>query len=270
MSTATVTFRLTGPQQAWSTRERSSTRPTQDHPTKSGVIGLVANALGRDRTDDINDLRALRLGVRADRAGRIESDFHTSGSGSFPLLPSEVLSDPALARTASKGAPLKRTYSAPKNIDRDSKGSLVAKRTSAILTTDEYLCDADFTIALSGPRELVDRIARALTDPARSLHLGRRAYPLSAPPDPTVHSVDDPTAALDLIPPRHSQAQHLLWTEEHPTRGPHPDTEIVIDQPTRFDNRHNAGRLEKRHISLPSSAAPANSIIDFFAPEEHP
>ena len=267
MTTATVTFRLAGPQQAWSARERNAYRPTQDHPTKSGIVGLVANALGRDRADDISDLTSLQLGIRADRMGIIESDYHTSGSGDFPLLPAEALADPTMARAAAKGLPLDRTYAAPKNIRRDNKGNLVAKRDAAVLTTDQYLADAAFVVALTGPQALVEQISAALTAPARSLHLGRKAYPLSAPPMPVVHSTAHPAEALALTPPPRIQAHHPTWIEETPTRGTRStNTQIVTDQPTRFDHRRNVGRLETRSAA---TFTPPDAV-DFFAPEEQP
>lgn len=263
MTTATVVFRLAGPQQAWSTAGRGARRPTQDHPTKSGVIGMVANALGRDRADDVTDLAALRFGVRADRPGRIESDYHTSGSGRFPLLPSEVLADPALTRAAAKGLPLERSYAAPKNITRDRKGVLVGKRGDAILTRDEYLVDAAFTIALTGPVAVVEEVAAALRAPARSLHLGRKAYPLSAPPSPSVHPVDDPAAALALMPAPTAPAYVETWIEQEPGRQD-GNTQIVMDQPISFGARCSAPRLETRRTTVTAAT------VDFFTPEDQP
>ncbi|MBM4574950.1 type I-E CRISPR-associated protein Cas5/CasD [Rhodococcus hoagii] len=271
MTGATVTFRLAGPQQAWSSRERRAYRPTQDHPTKSGIIGLVANALGRDRADDISDLAALQMGVRADRPGVLESDYHTSGSGNFPLLPTEVIADPALARAAAKNLPLERTYAAPKNVRRDGKGVLVGKRDAAVLTTDEYLADAAFTIALTGDHQIIDQIAAALAAPARSLHLGRKAYPLSAPPAPRVHAVEDPAAALAVVPALHSAQHHSIWIEERPGRHHATgDTQIIVDQPTRFDTRRTVARLESHRAATAPDLPDAAGGVDFFAPEEQP
>jgi len=42
----TVFVRLEGPLQSWGTRARWGERDTELEPTKSGVIGLVACALG--------------------------------------------------------------------------------------------------------------------------------------------------------------------------------------------------------------------------------
>lgn len=77
---AVLTLRLAGPMQSWSVGSRFVRRTTRDAPSKSGVIGLLAAALGRTRDADLADLAALRFGVRVDRPGRILRDFHTARS----------------------------------------------------------------------------------------------------------------------------------------------------------------------------------------------
>lgn len=64
--------------QAWGSASRFTTRQTRHEPTKSGVIGLLAAAQGRRRTDPIEDLARLVFGVRIDQRGRIERDFQTA------------------------------------------------------------------------------------------------------------------------------------------------------------------------------------------------
>lgn len=71
-------LRLAGPLQSWGDASRFTQRHTRTEPTKSGVIGLLAAALGRRRTDPIEDLAALSFGVRVDQRGRIERDFQTA------------------------------------------------------------------------------------------------------------------------------------------------------------------------------------------------
>jgi CRISPR system Cascade subunit CasD len=51
---------------------------TEREPTKSGVVGLIAAALGRRRTDPIEDLQKLKFGVRIDQIGKLVKDFHTA------------------------------------------------------------------------------------------------------------------------------------------------------------------------------------------------
>ncbi|WP_053122573.1 CRISPR-associated protein Cas5 [Mycolicibacterium conceptionense] len=87
----TVLLRLSGLMQSWALEARGARRSTHTRPTKSGVIGLIANALGRDFTDSIDDLAALRFGTRVDAPGHIEIDYHTTGGGgSYQALPLEV------------------------------------------------------------------------------------------------------------------------------------------------------------------------------------
>ncbi|GEE03855.1 type I-E CRISPR-associated protein Cas5/CasD [Gordonia spumicola] len=73
----TLLLGLAGPQQAWGDSSRFTQRQTRPEPTKSGVLGLLASAMGRRRTDPIEDLASLSFGVRTDQPGRLERDFQT-------------------------------------------------------------------------------------------------------------------------------------------------------------------------------------------------
>lgn len=75
---AVLVLRLAGPMQAWGDSSRFTQRSTRSEPTKSGVLGLLAAADGRRRTDPVEDLAQLRFGVRVDQPGRIVRDFHTA------------------------------------------------------------------------------------------------------------------------------------------------------------------------------------------------
>ena len=44
---------LKGPMQSWGDESRYQTRATATTPTKSGIIGLIAAAQGRRRTDPV-------------------------------------------------------------------------------------------------------------------------------------------------------------------------------------------------------------------------
>ncbi len=72
---STLLLRLAGPLQAWGTESKFNTRQTGTVPSKSGVIGLLAAALGLSRDADLSALRALRFGVRTDQAGQLLRDF---------------------------------------------------------------------------------------------------------------------------------------------------------------------------------------------------
>jgi len=75
---ATLLMRSQGPMQSWGSRSRFEERDTEREPTKSGIIGLICAALGRDREEKIDDLVALTMGVRADNEGTVRVDFHTA------------------------------------------------------------------------------------------------------------------------------------------------------------------------------------------------
>lgn len=74
----TLLLRLQGPLQSWGTTSRFDERDTQLEPSKSGVLGLVCAALGRDRCEPVDDLAALIMGVRVDREGVVLRDYQTA------------------------------------------------------------------------------------------------------------------------------------------------------------------------------------------------
>ena len=79
---ATLLLRLAAPLQSWGSDSKFETRKTDREPTKSGVVGLLAAALGlcRDDTESLARLNGLRFAVRADQEGSLLVDFHTAKS----------------------------------------------------------------------------------------------------------------------------------------------------------------------------------------------
>jgi CRISPR system Cascade subunit CasD len=132
---------LAGPMQSWGTQSHFTNRDTGREPSKSGVVGLVCAALGRDRAAPIDDLARLRFGVRVDRDGVVRRDYHTA---------SDVL-----------------------RANGDQKPTEVSHRF--------YLADAVFLAAFEGPEDLVRRLQFALEHPVWPLFLGRKAFVPSRP-----------------------------------------------------------------------------------------
>jgi CRISPR system Cascade subunit CasD len=64
--------------QSWGTSSRFTRRATDRVPSKSGVVGLLAAAQGRRRTDPLEELLELKLAVRTEQAGCVERDFQTA------------------------------------------------------------------------------------------------------------------------------------------------------------------------------------------------
>lgn len=77
---STLLLRLAAPLQSWGSESKFERRTTGREPTKSGVVGLLAAALGRRRNEAINDLALLKFGVRTDKPGQVMVDFHTAKS----------------------------------------------------------------------------------------------------------------------------------------------------------------------------------------------
>ena len=77
---STLLLRLKGPMQSWGVTSKFDTRTTERAPSKSAVVGMLAGALGRRRNDSIDDLTALRFGVRIDDEGKLMRDYHTAKS----------------------------------------------------------------------------------------------------------------------------------------------------------------------------------------------
>lgn len=73
---STLLLRLAAPLQAWGADSKYDVRKTQREPTKSGVVGMLASALGQKRDEPLSNLASLRFGVRVDREGELLRDFH--------------------------------------------------------------------------------------------------------------------------------------------------------------------------------------------------
>lgn len=141
----TLLLRLVGPMQSWGITSRFDQRDTGKEPSKSGVVGLLAAALGIDRENwtSLEPLTHLSMGVRHDRPGVPKRDYQTA---------QHIIS-----------------------ADR-------SKIHETAVTTRDYLADAAFLVGLEcNERPLLERIHSALRDPVWTLALGRKSYVPSEP-----------------------------------------------------------------------------------------
>ena len=72
----TMLLRLAAPLQSWGAESKFETRRTLSYPTKSGVIGLLAAALGYSRETPLDRLNGLTFGIRVEQEGDLLSDYH--------------------------------------------------------------------------------------------------------------------------------------------------------------------------------------------------
>ena len=159
-------FRLYAPLAAWGTTAVGQERPSDAHPGKSAVCGLLAAALGIHR-DEESRLETLHAGygfaVRVDTPGVLLRDYHTA------QVP---------GRVDLKGRP---------RASRRDELAVARYKLNTVLSAREYRCDALYTAILwaraTAPATL-DELRMALWRPAFPLYLGRKscapALPLEA------------------------------------------------------------------------------------------
>ena len=76
----TLLLRLAAPLQSWGSSSKFEIRTTEKMPTKSGVVGMLAAAMGLRRDAELSELNMLKFGVRADCEGEDITDFHIARS----------------------------------------------------------------------------------------------------------------------------------------------------------------------------------------------
>ncbi|MFE9558854.1 type I-E CRISPR-associated protein Cas5/CasD [Streptomyces sp. NPDC006703] len=244
----TVLLRLSGPMQAWAAHTPfESHHDTLTRPTKSGVIGLVANALGHDRTDDTSHLAALHFTVRADRPGHLEHDDYTAGAGTFPLDTLTLHTHPELAQQPDRfiyAAPREAT---PKTPPKASWAPSTRKTTKGRKT---YIVDGAFLAGLTGPQQLTDAVHEALMRPARLLHLGRRCCPPARliPHGTTPWDTEWPHH-VPLLPEATTPHPHYWQETLDPTAPALPE-----QPPTRYADRDHRTLAMTSHTATPPPA----------------
>lgn len=170
-----LTLYLDGPMQSWGYQSRFNRRTTLAHPTRSGVIGMLAAALGIDRADrqGLAALAPLQMEIlgllRADvKSGKIRlpsrwTDYHTVGGGYDP-------DDSA-----------KWKYIVRRAEDDTVKLKKPDAKKCVVVTYREFLSDIRFGVLLTGDAELLRRCDQALRNPRWGLWLGRKCCIAASP-----------------------------------------------------------------------------------------
>lgn len=211
---------LDGPMQSWGFASRFTRRTTALHPTKSGVTGLLAAALGYDKHSADEPAQIARLAaltcttVTLPKPGKREelpilrmSDYHTIGGGYDKKT--EAMKKPR----AASGAGLE-----------------------TVLSERHYLLDARFGVLLEGEADFLAEIALALQNPRCGLWLGRKCC---IPASPLLAGIGaSAEAALKLLLNRCGLdealcLEHFDHTIENPADDA-ADAEWLTDQPVAF------------------------------------
>ena len=171
---ACLALLLDAPLQSWGHASRFERRTTALHPTRSGVLGLVAAALGIDKNGpdeaaQLARLASLRVSTytlpRLDPRGRelpivrLE-DYHTVGAC---YDEDDIRQRQMLVHNAE--GKIRKSGGIP----------------TPAVTYRHYLLDARFGVLLEGPVALLGEIAAALADPHWGVWLGRKSCLPAAP-----------------------------------------------------------------------------------------
>jgi CRISPR system Cascade subunit CasD len=166
-------------------------RGSETRPARSALLGLLAAALGIERTEEARHA-ALESGygvaVRVDAPGTPFTDYHTA------QMP-----------------PVRRGQH-----HTTRRQELDAKPLETTLSRRDYRTDALFTIAVwathTGAPLALDDLAAALCQPRFCLSLGRKSCPLGLPPAPVIIQAKDALAAMEAReePAPEQRLRHML------------------------------------------------------------
>lgn len=206
---ALIVLVLEGALQSWGDHSKWDERDSGDFPAKSGVVGLIACAMGIERgSGELAELSdAIRMAVRADRPGTKTLDFHTV-----------------------QGNPL-----------RTAEGKR-APSASTVVSYRWYLEDACFAVFIETDAERRERIVSALKAPVWPLYLGRKSC---TPSRPVFECVTEKYAGLaDALAhyPRAARSikdEKLIYESDVPLPGAASYTrdDAIIEPDRRFEQR---------------------------------
>lgn len=194
-------LRLDGPIQAWGSHTFEDFRPSNQFPTRSGLLGLLGACLGLDRRDSLG-LEQLAISVEF----TVRVDKAVLREGAEKPMPKACVKLPDF-----------HTVLAARKVDGSiNKNPVVSRR--------EYLFDAAFTVIIgikpSAPITL-ETIADALHRPYFTPVLGRRSCPITRP-------------LLEEAPVEASDAKAVLMTVTPLGGLVYAEGELISTQPIRI------------------------------------
>lgn len=223
-------FRLYGPMAAWGDIAVGESRPSQAHPTRSAVLGLVAAALGLRRDDEAAH-QALADGyamaVCVDAPGELLRDYHTT-----------------------QVPPARRGVHHATRRDE-----LLGDKLNTILSQRDYRMDALYRVALWPRNETapytLEALAQALAQPAFVLYLGRKACPPALPLAPVCVQAASLRELFETLQPVHALPGPLpidtnptvYWEELEQAEAGFPPDALRLEY-TRRDRLFNRSRWQ--------------------------
>lgn len=227
---AALVFYLDAPMQAWGASSRFRHRKTESFPTKSGIIGLLAAALGIDKHAGDEAARLAPLATLRFSVFPIENtqdpvptlrleDFHTVGGGYDADDPRQVLH---ISRKASGGP------------------------STTVITHRTYLTDARFLAVLEGDAALLERCAAALENPKWGIWFGRKCCLPAAPLSPLLAASREEAIGQWLQRAQLGLTLNYASGQEEPTGEAAEGVWHPADHPLSFGTRSFRSRPVRR------------------------
>ncbi len=176
-----LVFTLAAPLASFGTLAVGERRPTWDRPSKSQTLGLIAAALGIERTEEERQralARSLGFAVRVDDAGQLLTDYHTTQQPS--------------------GASVRRRLRQGLSVDT-RRDELLCDDIETGLSRRELRECVTYTIALWEQADAATTLAeieRKLQTPGFVLYAGRKANALHFPCGPVLVEATDVVGAF--------------------------------------------------------------------------
>lgn len=241
---ASLAILLDAPLQAWGVSSRYQRRETEAFPVKSGLVGLLAAALGVDKNaaDEPGQIASLAgflvTAYRVPKTVRSPVfrlvDFHTVGGG------------------YDKDASTFEKLSIPRKASGPPFGTVLTRRA--------YLTDSRFAAVFTGDANAIRSCREALDDPRWGIWFGRKACLPALPLSPVVG--DSPEAALATLLARLSlwdggetiDAETLERWEEPEIADRAEGDFFLNDAPVSFKERHFVERAVRHRRPVSRSA----------------
>ena len=211
-------LRFEAPLQAWGLRARWDVRDTGTEPSKSGIIGLLACALGYKPDDPRIEAELevhLKVGVREERPGKMKKDFQT--------IHGEIL----------------RADGGVKGGDGED---------STIVSPRQYLQDAAFFVVIgSDSPDLLVLCHKVLQNPHWPIYLGRKAC---VPTRPVVETLT--TQYKDIEDALRHHPWDVKGTGGLSRKEPSPDTKLrcVLEDPESHQVRPDRVHINPARMYL--------------------
>lgn len=194
-------FQLQAPLSSWGETAVGEYRPSANYPSESALIGLLAAALGIDRSDENQHqvlCAKLRFAIGVQSAGRLLRDYQTA------QVP---------GRVALKNRP---------HHTRRDELNMPKEELNTILSTRDYRQDAACLVAVQTKSDSclsLDDLAKAIQQPKFMLYLGRKTCAPSLPLWPQVIAAENALQAMELYRGRLAEAsgdviaplERLVW-----------------------------------------------------------